>query len=125
MKSKLKSGETLLVALCPYRIDNLKLSGGKSVKRGGKLTLNIEVEADKAETLSNHVVNLKVYDPDNRNRIYLNRNLYLKGGVGEYSIPIALNDKKGGWRIEAKEVVSGITATNKFSVRTDRTDKTY
>jgi len=117
VRSTLKSAETLLFAQCPYKIDRLKIRGKRSVKRGENLTLNIEVKSKKAENLSNHVVNLKVYSPEKENKLYLNKNLYLKNGKGTYTIPIALNDKKGRWKIKAKEVISGKTAAKRFSVK--------
>jgi len=117
VKSVLKSGDTLLLAQSPYRIDGVKIASKRSVKSGGDINFEIAVQSNNATELSNHVVNLKIYDPNNKNKRYLNKILYLKNGKGVYVIPISLNDQKGAWKIEAKEVISGKKASRKFTVR--------
>ena len=81
------------------------------------LVRGVSLKSKSAENLSNHVVNLKVYSPEKENKLYLNKNLYLKNGKGTYTIPIALNDIKGRWKIKAKEVISGKTAAKRFSIK--------
>jgi len=117
IKSTLSSGRALIFAQCPYQIKGIALSGNRKVKRGRDYKLDINVLANVPnQQIANHTVNIEVYNPVGKNLLYLNDNLYLEGGTGEYSMPIALNDIKGEWTIKVREVISGKQAIHKFKI---------
>ena len=117
IKRVLKSGETILIAQSPYRISAVSVSSPKVVKRGDDITFDIGIESEPSRTLSNHTVRVEVFGPDNEIKRHLGRNLYLEKGEGVYTFPIALNDQKGKWRIEVKEIISGKKTTTTFKVK--------
>ncbi len=60
------------------------------------------------------VVNMQVFDPHNKKIDCYEKNILLRNGIGESSIPFALNDKKGDWTIIFKDIVTGQSLTNKI-----------
>lgn len=97
----------LSFAQCPYEIQGVKAVGNKMVKKGDDYTVTITVLTQNVQTISNHTLNIKVYGPDNEYKSYLHQNLYLENGTGTFTLPIALNDRKGRWKIVVQEVISG------------------
>jgi len=116
-KATLGSGETLLFAQCPYEILGLEVTGKSSARKGSNYVVALNVRASNARALCNHTVNINVYGADHQPIPYLHQNLYLEKGAGTWTLPIALNDQKGEWRIVAREVVSGQVTTHTFAVR--------
>jgi len=51
-----------------------------------------------------------VTGPDARLRRYYSRTLVLDGQSAVFVIPFALNDDRGAWTVEAREVATGIRA---------------
>ncbi|MGH9470300.1 MAG: hypothetical protein ACRD1N_08160, partial [Terriglobia bacterium] len=54
--------------------------------------------------------------PDGKPYNLYARNLILKSGPHIERIPLALNDPTGAWRIRARDVATGQTQENTFSV---------
>jgi glycosyl hydrolase family 42 (putative beta-galactosidase) len=113
----MESGEVLLIAQCPYRIRSVEIKAKLSIKAGQKLNLMIQVQANNSDTLANHVVTIKVFDPKNNEKSILGQNLYVEKGQGSFVIPVALNDQKGTWTIAVEECISGLSTTHTFMVR--------
>ena len=60
-------------------------------------------------TPGTHVVHLEAIGPDGSARAHYATNVKLRNGVGQISIPTALNDPKGRWELEVRDVASGLT----------------
>ena len=115
-QTRMASGDASLLALLPYKVEGLQMGGDTRVKRGNAVTLKLRVRSGDGQNPGNHTVNVKVFDSENRLRSYLSRAVYLKAGEGAYDIPVALNDPRGKWCIEAVEAVSGKTVRHELSV---------
>jgi hypothetical protein len=56
------------------------------------------------------VVRAEVIDPDGRPIHHYSSNLTVRDGKASLQIPFAISDTKGVWRIQARDVISGLTA---------------
>lgn len=70
-----------------------------------------------AVPLSTHTLHLKLIDPDGELSKPYSRNITAKAGKATGLIPLALNDKKGIWEIELKDVTSGRKTRTRFEVK--------
>lgn len=108
----LEPGTAGLWALLPSRPSQFRLDMAKTAKLGE--TVDISIETD---SLRRCVVRVEVVDPDDATRRHYCLNLTTVGGKAKGSIPFALNDPKGRWTVRAKDVVSGMSATEKIDLR--------
>ena len=112
----LKPGIANVFAVLPYKIQNLKFTiDSRRVSAGSVLHSEIELNSN-TEKLSKHVVNVKVFGPDGSERKHYMQNVEVIEGVGEFLLKTAFNDKKGGWKIVARDVVSGREETKFFTL---------
>ncbi len=107
-----------VVARYPYRVRNISLSTGSAVlKPGDVLDYSVRVRTDKLNVpLENHVVTVKVYDPDGVDMSFLGGSFLAPFGVFESDIRIAFNDKPGKWRLVVGDLASGKTVERTFIV---------
>lgn len=119
VETLLGPGEAKLFACLPYRIREVKVKSksGKLIQRGDKVICDIYVIPEGGCPLQNHTVYITVLDSTGNDRFYLAKTLYLTSGRGSFSIPIALNDPIGKWRVSVKEVISGKEDTIIFEVK--------
>ena len=69
------------------------------------------------------VVHVRVLDPDGAEVPWYSKNLAVRGGVAAMEVPFALSDRKGTWRVEVRDVLTGETKTAEC-VLSDRTATT-
>ena len=103
----LHPGKMEVFALLPYKIEEVApASKAGKVKAGAlvELAFKVKASAGKAE---NHVLRIKVKGPDGKERSYYNKNILAEKGLAKFNIPIALDDQKGRWVVEAQDVISG------------------
>jgi hypothetical protein len=101
----------LVFALLPYAVSEVTATpAATTVQAGSTVKLAVGVTAPGAQ-VGFHVVRLDVFAPgrDTPHRQY-SQNLACPGGVGSADIPLALSDAAGAWRIECRDVASGVTA---------------
>ncbi|MFH1823851.1 MAG: beta-galactosidase [Candidatus Firestonebacteria bacterium] len=99
-----------IYALLPYKIKGLTVDA--KVVRKGVIEVHIKV---KGEKVGDHVVNLEVFDKEDK-RIYKeSRNLYL--GNGNYNGELDLSSMSGKVKIVFKEVISGISKTKEIDIK--------
>jgi hypothetical protein len=72
------------------------------------LTVTLRDEHDMPVDLA--VVRAEVIDPDGRPIHHYSSNLTVRDGKASLQIPFAISDTKGVWRIQARDVISGLTA---------------
>lgn len=73
-------------------------------------SLNVKLTDDKGAGVDRSVVRIEVKDAQGRPARHYATNVWVENGRGRVEIPFALSDK-GDWRIEARDVISGLTAT--------------
>jgi len=65
---------------------------------------------ERGNPVDRSVVHLQVFDPSGKLVRYYSSNVTVTDGKAEFAIPFALNDSEGNWKIQARDVVSGLTA---------------
>ena len=102
-----------LIARLDYRVTGLAVKAAKPDRQTVELALALKA-TDKP---GRHVVHLDVLDPTGVRNFFYTQNVELFDGQGKATLHLALNDQPGKWKIIAREVVSGTTATTTFTVK--------
>ena len=111
----------LLYSWSPYRVDGIDLALSKQSAAPGDV-ISYEVALKSEAAMSTHTLHLGVFDPDgedlspSRESKPYSHNITAPGGKAKGVIPLALNDKKGTWKIQIKDLVSGATTETTFAV---------
>jgi len=108
--------EPVILALLPYRVRAVNVISSNSCRRGDVLYITIQVVRDP-EDYSDTVFRVDVFDPDGNFVDYYSGNFFAKNGKAYITIPFALNDKPGKWRIVVTEIVSGVRVEKYITVR--------
>ncbi|MBN2309285.1 MAG: beta-galactosidase [Candidatus Hydrogenedentes bacterium] len=110
-------GRPLLFALLPYRVAGVDADTPRRARAGDTVGFRVALDADGAEP-GHHVVHVKVFAPgsDRPHREY-SRNVDCPGGVGEGTIPFALNDAPGTWRLVFTDAATGVTERRKLRLK--------
>ena len=103
-------------ACLPYKVTGLELSESKAVKAGEvvKFAANIQKEGNE---IGRHVLRVEVTRPDGELQKILGYNQNVIGGNATIEIPLGLNAPKGNWKVELRDVASGVSASREFDVR--------
>lgn len=97
-----------LYALMPYEVRGLDATAPPAAKPGSTLGVTVRVRASVAAPAF-HVVRLDVYPPGAaRPHRQYSQNVSCPRGVGKATIPFALNDPQGTWRLALRDVASGV-----------------
>ena len=108
-------GHTAVYACLPYRVTGLRLGVAGSLTAGSDLTVRIEVGAEGG-TAGDHVVHLEALDPNGEPVWHYARNVLAPGGRLDLSIPLAINERPGSWRLRARDVLTGTETEAAFTV---------
>jgi len=104
----LREGGAALIARLDYQLQALSLSPPPKAARGELLRVPIALRA--SGTPGRHVVHVELQGPGGAPLPLYTQNLEVVGGRAELQLLPALNDPAGRWQIEAREVISGLTA---------------
>jgi hypothetical protein len=107
----LRAHEAALFARLEYTLRALTLSAPPAAARGQTVTVDLELSA--SATPGRHVVHVDVITPNGEAAPLYAQNVVLQAGRGQLRVTTALNDPKGTWQLEAREVVSGLRARGK------------
>ena len=113
----LSRGEPLIYALLPYEVTGVTLQAPDAVERGAAAEVTAAVQGS-ANIRGYHAVRVDVFAPgsDAPHRQY-SQTVDCDGGQGGITIPFALNDPAGAWRLVARDAASGATAEATLQVR--------
>jgi hypothetical protein len=113
----LTRGNPLLYALLPYEVTAVELRAPQGAARGRNAAVAATVTAADAVP-GYHVVRVDVFAPDAEepHRQY-SQNMDCPAGRGTITIPFALNDPPGTWRLVARDVASGTTSEVRVQVQ--------
>lgn len=104
-----RPGEPHLLAALRYQVQSVSLTPARaSVRQGEKLSFSIQVQTSGAGA-GMHVLQIELIDPDGKPAEMYALKALAKDGTYSGSIPLSLNEKIGGWKISARDVVSGIS----------------
>ncbi len=105
-------GEARFLALLPYRVERIRADASSA---DAHLTIAAAVEA--ALTPTDHVFHVEVTPSgSDEPAFHYSRNVLARHGRMQVSIPLALNDPPGEWRIEVQDVATGMSATAQVKV---------
>ncbi|MBU0608544.1 MAG: beta-galactosidase, partial [Armatimonadetes bacterium] len=108
----LEPGETKLFALCPYEVTGMQIKAAKgAVVAGQPWQAQVQVQAQGGPPNAAHSFVVEVTDPAGQaHPLYGQAVAAGAGGVATISLPFALNDAPGPWRVRVTETVSGKSA---------------
>jgi len=109
VSTKIASGIAHLYALLPYRVQHLTVTAPKQCGAGEPLNAGVTVAAEGAAR-DTHVVHVEAIGPDGKARAHYASNVKLHNGAGEVSVPMAINDPKGRWQLQVRDVATGLSA---------------
>ena len=99
-------GRAELYALLPYEVAGIALAAARD---GQAFVIHGAIEPqDSAATVTDHVVHLRVRDPQGRDRPELARNVLAKGGRFEERFFLGYNASGGAWTLYARDAATGI-----------------
>ena len=117
----LSRGNPLVYALLPYEVAGVTV-GAPAARRGANAQVTVAVQVMAGEQASAnaggyHVVHVDVYAPgaDEPHRQY-SQNVDCFGGPATATIPFALSDEAGTWRLVAHDAASGAQAETTVEV---------
>jgi len=104
-------------SLLPYSVDRCTVSVQQGAVRVGSVAAIAAEVSGPTEDLGPHVLAIRVTDANGRPRPEHDRNILADGGRGEAELPIALNDPRGEWTVEVRDVATGMSGREAFTVR--------
>ncbi len=72
--------------------------------------LTLSLRDEQGRPVDRSVVAIRVFDPDGKLVRYYSGNTDIRYGAGRFTIPFAEGDARGAWRVEARDVISGLAA---------------
>lgn len=94
-------------AFLPYRVTALSAALQGAAVAGKSAAFKVTLAAEGGVP-GRHVVRCDVYNPRNQWLSYYSRNVDTDNGRAEFALPLAENDLPGKWRLELKDVVTGL-----------------
>lgn len=116
VSTKIASGIAQLYALLPYRVQGVTVAASKECQAGEPLHITVRVTAVGA-TPGTHVVHVEAIGPDGQARAHYASNAKLHNGAGTLSVPTALNDPKGRWKLGIRDVATGVSGEAMVELR--------
>jgi|LSQX01.1.fsa_nt_gb hypothetical protein len=99
-------GQTALYALLPYRVESVTVTAADAAG-GASCAITATINAS-APTPGDHVLRVEVRDPAGALSDAYTRMVVSERGVATVSIPFALNDAPGDWRVAVRDVATGM-----------------
>ena len=100
----------LCYAVLPYRVTGLSVDAPSKASPGETVRLTCTVRPDGGAPVGHHVLRVDVFGSDGVLRMHYSRNLETSHGTAAMTIPLALNDAPGTWRVAVRDVASGTAA---------------
>ena len=97
-----------LLALLPYRVTGVNVTGLDAAKPGRDAALKMLIESAGEPGL--HVYRVEVVDPTGAFRRTYSDNIVAQGGRATFTLPFALNDAPGEWTVHIRDVATGASA---------------
>ena len=106
-----------LFSVLPYKVAGLDVSlAENSVRPGEQVLGTVTVDTGGAKPVR-HVAHIEVIRPDGKAVRYLARNLETMQGAAQFSIPLALNEPKGEWKLTITDVATQVKKGIRIQVR--------
>jgi hypothetical protein len=117
IRLKLEPAHGRIICSLPDKPRALNVSLPAEAQAGAPLPVQLRVVGGRGT----HLLRLHVTGPDNRPRPFYAKTIEAPDGRATAAVPFALNDPIGAWRLEARDVATGLTATAVTQLRSPRT----
>lgn len=117
IKTHIEPGNAKLYSLLPYKVEKISLKLPNKVNQGDELFYELSIKTS-SPALGLHIVRLSLISPKGEEVPYYSENLVVSGGKTRGSIPLALNETPGKWKLYVRDVASGVTLEHSFLVGT-------
>ncbi len=114
-KDRFIPGKAKVYACLPYKVEGIRCKlKNAAIKQGDNLQIDLEIVAtDKPEM---HVIRLEFFDPSGKEVESYCRNLKADNGKATCIIPLAHNEKKGKWKLLARDISTATVSEFNFVV---------
>ncbi len=117
VRAKVPLGEASVWGVYPYAVKKVEIAAPSSVKGGTDLVANLSVDVSGGIP-GKHVFHTELMPPDGKPpRFFLKRNLLGENGKARLVFRMAENDPQGEWTLRVTDVMTGISAERKFTLR--------
>jgi len=99
-----------------YRVSELSVKAADSA-RGSAVPVSIDLACTAKSSPGRHVVRVRFIAPDGKGHQFYTQNVDTRGGQWRGQVFTAINDPPGTWTIQAREIMSGKTATTQFQLK--------
>jgi len=109
VNTEVTPGVAKLYALLPYQVTQVGVAAPKEAKPGDALAWRSKVHAGGA--VGHHVLRLRVFGPDGKERPHCAQNLLARAGEASGVLHFALDDPPGAWKLVVRDVATGVSGT--------------
>ncbi len=99
----------VILAMSDTPLPSIEISGPRQARPGDRARFRVALP--EAGALARHVIHIEVHDPKGNLLSHYSGNLGPVARWADLSLPLALNDPVGVWRILATDVLTGSSAT--------------
>ena len=110
-KVALKFTSATMLSALPYRVTGVDVRAPQRLVAGAPCAVSVRINAKGDTAGARAVIRVNVIGPDGEDRHYYARTLCPEGLEASCSIPFALNDTPGDWKIVARDVLTGTRAS--------------
>jgi len=101
----------------PYAVSAVRVkTQSASIRVGSDVVVQVAL-ATSGGRPGRHWAHVSVIGPDNKERRHYAQNIAVVDGKGEAVIPVAMNDAPGTWKVQARDVASGVIGTAELRVK--------
>lgn len=115
LKCKIGPFTHKVLALLPYKVEALNITGPDCAAAGSQLAFNILVKTSYAKPAM-HTFYIEVFAPDGKKEDAYSGIQFADSGRYDLLIPLPLNAAQGKWRITVVDVLTGTRANAYFNV---------
>lgn len=116
VKFEVSPGEPKMLALLPYRVLGVVATAPETVKQGAILRVSMEMQAQGAQPLGEHVYHVALKDPQGRAAAWAAQNVVAPAGRAQIDIPVALGDEPGVWILRINDAATGAAQEAKINI---------
>ncbi|MBO4304735.1 MAG: hypothetical protein J6A21_09145, partial [Lentisphaeria bacterium] len=113
---RIPNADAVLYGVYPGKIRELDIRMPASLKTGSDLKAALEAKMEEGAP-GKRVFYLQILDPSGKAAYGMDRCLVAKDGKADFSFRMAFNDPEGIWTLKATDVLTGLTAERKFTLK--------
>lgn len=109
-------GEASVWGVYPYQVGKVEIQAPVTVGGGRDFTADLQITASRGIP-GKHVFHVEVLPPDRKARFFMKRNLTAENGKAKLIFRMAENDPEGDWLLRVTDVMTGVSAEHRFTLR--------